>query len=277
MKRLVVMAMALAAWVATTGQAQEAAAAKEESPLSFSGTLDIYSAYVWRGMILDQHAVAQPGATATFDMGDAGSISANVWMNWDLSQKSGHSKTTRSGGGIDELDFTLSYSVDVGPVGLSVGHIWYTFPGGGWPKDSYSTEELYVSASYNNDIVTPFVQVYYDYNFVGQDFSADPFECLYANMGLNKSFEVTDQFSVGGALSVGWGANEYNNAYWGSEEGLSDYQAKVFCSYALTDNLTIGGTLAYTGLFDTSYGLDRDDASTPESLVWGGVNLGVSF
>jgi hypothetical protein len=264
MKKLMVLAAIMVASVCAVS-AQEA---EEGSPLSFDVTADIYSAYVWRGQVLDKHAVLQPGATATFDLKDAGSISANVWMNWDVSQKSKHTTATRTGGGINELDGTLSYSKDFGPVGFTVGHIWYVFPGAGWPKDSYSTEEVFVSLAYNNDVVTPYVNAYYDYNVI---------KGAYVNAGLNKEVAVNDQLTLGGDLSLGGGSSHYVNGYFGEHStSLTDFNAKLYASYALTDTFSVGATLAYTVVADSDLHAKGDNIGDG-GIVWGGINLGASF
>lgn len=271
MKRLLMTAAAMAA-LATAGYAQGAAAAAEESPLSFDATVDFYSAYVWRGLILDKHAVMQPGGTVSLDLKEAGSLSANVWMNWDLSQKSKHTTSTRTGGGINELDATLTYSKDVGPVSLAAGHVWYTFAGAGWPSDSLSTEEIFVSASYANDVLTPFIQANYDYNFA---------DGLYVNGGVKKDFTISDQLTAGASATLGAGNDAYNEAYYGDvgigglNMRLVDFQAKVYTSYALTDNLSVGATLAFTSVVGGEAGIDR--GGLQDEIVWGGVNLAASF
>ncbi|HPB11837.1 MAG TPA: hypothetical protein PLT74_11290, partial [Kiritimatiellia bacterium] len=90
--------------------------ALEKSPLSLDARADFYSAYVWRGKVLDRHAVAQPSAIATYDAREYGAFSAKFWVNWDLSQRSTKAKATRTGGGINVFNFTPSYARAVGPV-----------------------------------------------------------------------------------------------------------------------------------------------------------------
>jgi hypothetical protein len=260
-------------------------AQEEKLPLSLDVTADFYSAYVWRGLTLDKHAVFQPGATGTLTLPeDAGAISAGVWLDWDLSQKSKHTTSTRTGGGINELDFTLAYAKDFGPVGFEIGNIWYTFPGGGWTKHSYSTEELYLGLAYNNDVVTPSFTVYYDYNAIGDGFLSDnPFKDLYGEVALSKEVAINEQFTVGGTASLGAGASHYNAGYCGmspdghgSDEGFSNYQLAVNAAYKLNDTFTIGATLAFTGLIGGDWGIDRHNLS-PDEIVWGGINLKASF
>ena len=53
---------------AAPAPAAAAAAVVEEAPdtgLSFGATLDLYSAYVWRGCVLNDEPVWQPGATVS--------------------------------------------------------------------------------------------------------------------------------------------------------------------------------------------------------------------
>jgi hypothetical protein len=270
MKKLLFMAVLLVA-TACVVSAEEAAkpaapavAVKEESPdtgFSFGATLDLYSAYVWRGVVINDRPVWQPGATVSYATGDYGTFSANVWANFDVTDRTGH----RTGGGLNEIDYTLSYAIDVGPVSLAAGHIWYTFPKASGQDYFSSTREVYATAQYNNDIVNPFVKVYYDYDLI---------EGFYGNAGLNKSVDITDRFSVGSEVSVGAGDDDYMAGYFAADNaGLADFNAAVFCSYALTDNLSVGARLAWMSVIDD----DARDNAADTDIVWGGVNLAASF
>ena len=272
MKRVMVLAVAMiAASYAVLAQEAAAPAAapvelKEESPdtgFSLSSTLDVYSAYVWRGCVVNDEPVWQPGATLSYATADYGTFSANVWANFNMTNR--NNKTHFAG--IDEIDYTLSYAVDVGPVSLSAGNIWYTFPSISDSMYGHSTREVYATAAFNNDIVTPFAKAYYDYEY------ADGF---YGNAGLTKSIDVTDQFSVGSEVSLGAGDSDYMGAYFGTDDsGLADFNAAVFCSYALTDNVSVGARLAWVSVVDSDA---RDnDVYWDEDLLWGGINLSASF
>ncbi len=249
-------------------------AAEEKSPLSFDVRTDLYSAYVWRGKALDKHAVAQPSVVGTYDAQEAGSFSLRVWSNWDLSQRSGDSKETRTGGGINVLLFTPSYTKAFGPVEVTVGNIFYTFPGDGYPRNSKSTYELYTTVAYKNRIATPSFSVYYDYRGVGGGFMVDnPLKDLYARVALDKTFRLAERVTASGTALLGGGTDHYCAVRYRSPgEGFADYQASVRVSYAVTDALSVGATLAYTGLVGGAWGLDRSGVS-PDEIVWGGVNL----
>lgn len=295
MKRLVMMALSVVASMAiaenatapaTTAAAPAAApeAAKEEakSPLSFAATLDLYSAYVWRGTVINDEPVWQPGATISYKAADYGTFAANVWSSFDTTKREGHTVA----GGLGEIDYTLSYSKDVGPVSLSAGHIWYTFPklggktivdensGKTYENYGHSTREVFVNAQYNNDIVNPFVKVNYDYALA---------EGFYGNVGLNKTVGLTDRLSVGSEVSLGMGDSSYSALYFReNDKALLDFNAAVFASYALTDHVSVGARLAWMQLVDQDVKHNVEDANNglyyqDSNLLWGGINLAVSF
>jgi outer membrane scaffolding protein for murein synthesis (MipA/OmpV family) len=272
MKKLMCMAVAMIA-IAAVVSAQETAKAAapapavvEESPdtgFSFGATMDIYSAYVWRGCVLNDEPVWQPGATVSYATGDYGTLSAGVWASFNMTDRNNRTHFA----GIDEIDYTLSYAIDVGPVSLSVGHIWYTFPSVSSAAYGHSTREVYATAALNNDIVTPFVKAYYDYEYA---------EGFYGNAGLTKSIEITDQFSAGAEISVGAGDSDYMGAYFGEDDAaLADFNAAIFCSYAVTDNVSVGARIAWMSLIDSD--VRDNEMYWDEDLLWGGINLAASF
>lgn len=273
MKRLLVMAVAMMVVVAGTVLADDAKPAapaapvevKEESPdsgFSVAATLDLYSAYVWRGMVVTDRPVYQPGATLSYATGDYGTFSANVWANADLSDHAGH----RTGAGLSEIDYTLAYSVDISDFTLGAGHIWYTFPKASGQDYYNSTREVYASLAYNNDVVTPSLAVYYDYALM---------DGFYGLAALNKSITLTDQLSLGLTASLGAGDEDYM-AYFGVDgSGLMDLNVGASLTYALTDNLSVGAKVMWVSLIDS----DARDAEAyhAEDLLWGGLNLAASF
>jgi hypothetical protein len=206
-------------------------------------------------------------------MQDAGSFSAKLWMNWNLSPESSHFKMTSIDDGVNVLIFAPSYMKAFGPVDVTFGNIWYTFPDTGTPKKS-STDEFFVTMAYKNAIATPSLSVYYDCRGVGQSFSEDnPLKDLYARIALDKIIPLSKSFSVGGTVLLGCGTSHYNAIRYYSPGGsLVDYQTSVYVSYAYTDTFSIGTTMAYTGLFGGDWGLDLD-AISPDEIFWGGANL----
>jgi len=271
MKRLLMMAVAMVAFASIVSADDKAAAAvaapapKEESPntgVTLAATLDLYSAYVWRGCVINDRPVWQPGATVSYATGDYGTLSAGAWSNFDATDRRGHTKF----GGISELDYTATYAIDVGPVSLSAGHTWYTFPSVTGNTYGESTREVFVTAQYNTDIVNPFVRAYYDYVWI---------EGAYENIGFNKTIKVNDRVSVGSEVSVGIGSSNLMAGYYGSNggPGLADFNASLFASYALTDHISVGPRIAWMSLIDDDARKSVDD----QEILWGGVNLAASF
>jgi len=288
MKKLIVMAMAMVT-VASVAVAQTAAApaepakapetkVEEKSPLTFAATLDYYSAYVWRGIICNDRPVWQPGATISYSAGDYGTLSANVWQNWNASDRNGHVHA----GGLDESDYTLSYTKDVGPVSLEAGHIWYTFP---CPNGSYqgsseyahSTEEFYAGAALNNSYVTPYIRSYADYNIV---------KGFYNQVGLRKSVTLTDRLTLNGDANLGLVDKNYVDQYDSDGHTMTpgwwDGNLSAGLMYALTDHVSVGAKLAWMSLLNGEARDKVNDGSTNTNFgktdtLWGGLNLAASF
>ena len=253
--------------------------AEEKSPFSLDVNTGIYSAYVWRGKALDKHAVWQPSAIATFDAQELGAFSLKLWSNWDLSQNSGDSRETKTGGGINVFYVTPSYTKTFGPVAVTVGNIFYTFPGDGYPKNAKSTYELFTTVAYKNPVVTPSFSAYYDYRGVGGGFLEDnPLKDLYLRAALDKTVRLADRVTASGTVLLGGGTTHYNAVRYCSEagDGFADYEASVVVSYAVTDDFSVGAKLAYTALIGGAWGLDLD-AISPDAIVWGGFNLRYRF
>jgi len=250
----------------TLAQEVKPAAVVEESPdkgLSFKATLDFYSAYVWRGCVLNDRPVWQPGATASYSTGDYGAFSLGVWANYDMTERN----KSHTFGGLNEIDYTVSYSIDVRDFSLEVGHVWYTFPKANGSDYFGSTHEVFGSVAYNNEIVTPSVSVSYDCGAV---------DGFYGNVALNKEVEVADRLTLGMDVSLGAGDSDYLDYYFGeSSSGLMDFTVDVYASYALTDNVSIGAKLAWTSLIDS--GARDNEVYWDEDILWGGINLAASF
>jgi hypothetical protein len=258
---------------ATATLAQE----KEEKklPLSFDMWLKTSSAYVWRGKVLDKDPVTQPSVIGTLDMDDYGSFSMKLWSNWDISTKQSNSRTTKNNGGINVFEYIPSYSKDFGPVGVTIGSIWYTF----YPRTINSTREVFLTLAYKNPIVTPSITAYYDYWEIGDGFlKENPYDSTYCRAALDKTISLSDQLSLSGSALLGAAGNHYNEVRYKSEngEGFADYEFSTCLTYALNDNFSIGGKLAFTGLVGGAAGLDRHNIS-PDEQLWGGINLRCLF
>ena len=169
----------------------------DDGGLSVEVSMDVLSDYVWRGTICNGNPVWQPSVTVGYDAGDYGALSANVWSTYDLTHKRGTATNSRRACGLQEFDYTVSYANSLGPVGIEVGHLWYTYPNNNGKDD----QELYATLSYENPIVTPSASAFWNYSdSAGNDVSA-----AYFSFALKRaSYAFTEWFSVGAQINYTW-------------------------------------------------------------------------
>lgn len=253
----------------TPTHAEEAAQA-ETSPLSafsLDATLDLYSAYIFRGIVYDNTPVYQPGISLGYDAGEIGSFSVGAWANASYgSDRPKHDE------GVNEIDYTVSWSRDFGALGVEAGYCFFTFPGA---HDDLDVHELFTKFSYHNDIVTP-------YTFLAMELNRD--SGAYAQLGLTRDFALIPErltLTLDGYLS--WGSAAYNRFFWGEEadnSALDEYVLTAALSYALTEQVSLGATVGLCGLIDGSVRdseIGMGDGVGEDIYFWGGVNLGVSL
>lgn len=257
MKKLLVAVLSLLS-IATTCVAQEDGG----SPLSFDAGADLYSAYIWRGIQVNDEAVIQPALSASLDLGDMGSVSAGAWGNFDLTDDGPNGDPDMS-----EVDYVISYAIDIEDVSLEAGNIWYTFPNSHGPSGS-STKEVYGSVAYNNDIITPSAALYYDYDLV---------EGFFGTVGLSKDFELAENISASLFSTLGAGDDDYNQAYYGTSSAVAVFDLGASASYAINDIVSVGVTVVWTSLVDSDIRDNADAAGMDEDMLWGGLNLAASF
>lgn len=236
--------------------AQDAVVVKEQpSDFSINSDVGLYSAYVWRGQVLNDRMVVQPSVTAA-----KGPFSLNVWGNANV--------VTDDQTDTTEVDYTAAYTLPLNTDALSVdvGAIFYTFPGHG--NDASPTEEVFIKSTFNSIILTPVASIYYD---------VDEVDGFYGNLALSQSVEISDAMTAEIGGSVGYGTRNYNDSYFGDSNGsgaVNDYNIYVSTEYALTEKLSLGALLQYTMLDGSVEGSGNYLA---DDLVWGGINLSYKF
>ncbi len=251
--------------------AQDETQDESKPHVTFGLSLDVLSDYMWRGTLCNGNPVWQPSVTLGYDLGDYGALSANVWQSYDLTHKRGTATNSRRACGAQEIDYTLSYAVTLKDVTYEVGHIFYTFPN----NNGSSDQDLYLSVSYDNPIVTPSAAVYWNYNSAhGEDPSA-----VYFTFGLAHDFELTEKLTLTPSATLGFGDNAWCKYVTDESTGceLTDQTLGLAASYALTDHLSVGAQLNYT--WTPSRTLRHNDymGDGKDQLLWGGVNISLEF
>ena len=201
-------------------------AAAEDGGLTGSMSADLTFAtnYSWRGQVFNKEPVLQPSVTAS-----SWGFSFNTWANFDVTDEGVKGEFT-------EVDLTLSWGREFGPVALEAGHIEYLLPNahvGGIT----GTRELFLSAS-ADVIVTPSLWLSYDYGSI---------DGLYANVGVGYGYGFFDWLGVDAGVGLGFGDSGYNKGYFGVDEAaLNDLSFNVSANFNVIGPFSVaaGGTFA---------------------------------
>ena len=243
------------------------AAAMAEIETSVSVDVPVLSAYVWRGMVLNDEAVLQPGLT-----GGIGGFSVNAWSSMDLTDNQG---TT---GDFDEMDWTVSYSQTLGKFELGAGLVDYTFPNSTVTAEAEdgtetvsalpSTKEFFASVGVDV-LLSPSLTVYYDF---------DEVDDFYAVASIGHSFELMDKVGLDLSAALGYGGSDYNTFYFGYEDAaLNDLVLGAALPIALTENVSQTPSISYMLLPDSDLGDAAEALYGEKDSVTGGATLSVAF
>ncbi len=227
----------------------------------------VVSKYIWRGIEVNEEFVLQPSVTVAY-----GGFSFNLWGNMDLTDFGKDecvytSDCESRAGQFTEIDLTLDYSHSFDKFTLGAGIISYQFPN--W-EESEDTHEVYLALSYDC-LLAPALTLYYDF---------DEVEGFYANFSVGHSFAINDKVGVDLSGSIGYGDSDYNEAYFGVDDGaLVDVNCSVSMPFQVTDKITITPMLNLTSVVDSDLrdSVDSNSYSNNETNIYGGVAVSFSF
>ena len=257
---------------------------EEDSPLfEFALQLDIKSAYVSHNRIFSDAPVAQYDIWGQINLPENfGWIGVDVWASQELHKKHSSVDYGNGGkrlGGFGEFDYEFVYGNSIGPVNFTASHLWYTYPRCGWTSQNFWT----FGAEYDNEIIVPSFKFYWEYchgNKPGAAFMID--------FALSRSFQLTEQLSLKLTSKTTLYTSEYSRYLSDGEldrAAFGGWDNGIALSYALTDNITIGGNLNFLYKLDHSVrhcpGWDSysvgGDHSTHAGLLYGGVSVCFAF
>lgn len=290
--------------------AAESAEAEETALFEAGFDFDFMSAYVWRNAVQTDELVMQPCVWADVTAFEPFWFGFSIWQNYSLTDR----RRAIYRHGLDETDYNVHVGATVWSsededwsLDLELGHDWYTYQGvrGELSADYPDTREVYVKATLAN----PFVDVYGQASWMYDDFGSCR-QALHYELGFNKELELCDALTVGADWNVNFGDGRYlsflyggtaSGAYYHADEdetyddydgasgGFGGTTLKVYLTYAVTDWLSVGATVAYTGVLSQPYrdaiGEQGGDycfgenagESYPRDLLWGGLSLKVSY
>lgn len=233
----------------------------DEKALPFDVELgaDLFSHYVWRGMVLTDDPVIQPSLTISKETA-AGTFGFNVWGSFDLTDiNEGNGSDFR----LQEIDYTLSYAKSLTEwIDFEAGVIYYRFPGTTYD----STWEGYASLSFPAvSLFTPSITAYYDF---------DEVEGWYIKAAIEREFAITEAVTLGLSASLGFADADYNAAYFDVDESaFTDLNFGAALSYQVTENFSVGASAGYMILVDSDI---RDEVSDKDKFYMG-VSAGFAF
>jgi uncharacterized protein (TIGR02001 family) len=233
----------------------------EDEGLGIDITADFFSKYVWRGQLLNDNYVFQPGISKTF-----GGLTAGIWGNLDMT-----GEATKDGD-MTEVDYYLDYSGTLAEgIGFSVGVIYYDFPTNSPPIDD--TTEVYWGLSFDLPL-SPSFTVYHDVDDVD--------DAVYVSFGIGHSIESIMELGTDTpvgmdiGVSLGWGNGDYNKAYWGQPgSALNDLAFSVAFPFEM-GGWSITPSLNYVTMADGGFD-DNDSFGTAGDHFFTGISIGTTF
>lgn len=185
-----------------------ALAASSAAGLDAKLDLSLQSAYIWRGMVLNDKPVFQPSLTLS-----EGGLSGSVWGNVNLTSDNGYQNEA------SEIDYWLAYTLTGKDADWTLTYYAYTFP----HTSSVSTQEVWANVTLKNLPMSPSLSAIRDVKAVnGWYFLLAGSQSL----GLLKT-RGSDGLLL--TLNVGHGTSEYCRGYFPEiePEGVTDYGIRL--------------------------------------------------
>ena len=289
-----------------TAEEAEALEEKTDSIFEVGFDFEFFSAYVWRNAVQTDEPVIQPCVWADLICFDPFWVGFSVWQNYDLTKRR-HSVLQ---GGLTETDYDIhvgatAWQTDDESQSLEflLGYAWYVnqFVKSAGREDYKNTSELYLKATYKNEIVNVYGQVAWmpdDYGSYKQG--------LHYELGFTKEIDLAtlidvpeETFTLGADWNINFGDSRYlyflyGGVDWGEDEngeetwsnptaGIGGTTVKAYLSWSITKWMSLVGTIGYTGVLNGSARQALADDSGWQGdkyrrdLLWGGLSLKLEF
>jgi len=260
---------------------------------------DFFSAYVWRNAISTDEMVMQPCVWGDLTYFEPFWLGFSIWQNYDLTDR----RCNQFKYGLNETDYNVHLGAtawesedEAYTVSAEIGHDWYTYHG---VRDGVvypNLRELYAKVDFKN----PFVGIYGKTAWMYEDFDGIG-PAMHYEFGFNKEMALSDIFmseneflsrwTVGADWNLNFGDYRYLAFLYGDDShcGIGGTTVKFYLTWQITDWMSLGGVVAYTGVLNSGIrdviGDQGDDyefcgnpgESYPRDLCWGGLQLKISY
>ncbi|MDD5087266.1 MAG: hypothetical protein PHI18_00510 [bacterium] len=214
--------------------------------LSYGSDLDINSRYLWRGMVCNDRAVAQPSAWIALS-----DWSLSVWGNRGLEERYGPAV-------LDEVDATLDFAHGWGPYTALASVSYFHYPK---QEDAPSTGEIMLGGEYSIGVLSLFTRHMVDYlEYEGG---------YWGEGGVSAGWTLGKTVAGEASVGLGWASRKFNESYWGAPRAtLSLWSVDAALRWSPTDYLFIRPHAEFFSLLD--HDLSEDANKQP-------VNVGLQF
>ncbi|MBC8206321.1 MAG: hypothetical protein ISR85_02395 [Kiritimatiellales bacterium] len=220
MKKTLIL-MTIAAFAAVAAQAAEV-----------STYVDFASAYVFRGVTLNNGFVMQPGAEISgFPIDEEyGAFAIGIWANYDIDP------IDSNGSDVSEIDYYLSYTLPIDALDVSVAYTEYTYP------ESGNNADKEIALSLGSEIGTNGLYSSITFNYgVGGAVENN----LYIEAALDYEMELSDALTASAGATVAYLVNDTGS------DGFHNATASLGLGYALNENWSLGAGLTYIAQLDS--------------------------
>ncbi|MBT8341225.1 MAG: MltA-interacting MipA family protein [Desulfatitalea sp.] len=229
-----------------------------------TATLDLNSAYVWRGITINDTWVAQPSVDVASDKG----FGFNVWGNFDFDDE--YAEGFLGKNDFSEVDLTVYYNTTVDKVDLGIGLIEYLFPNAG----TGNTRELYASVGMGIiDGLSAGLTIYWDF---------DEHHGFYTDLNLTYGYDINEQLGLEVGGNIAYATEEFARWYGLNETleaGFYNYGLSLCLNYSLTEVISVGANINYVGTMDEDAlpEAKNNGGTGVDTEVFGGVSVSYAF
>jgi hypothetical protein len=202
-------------------------------PVTMTVTIDALTDRTFRGVIVNEEPVLQPG----FTLGWKG-WSATAWATMDMTHPDDKKNVSDRHMDVPEANYTVAYDHDFGTLALGGGFTYRAFPGQDETRD---TAEGFVRFRADLPVVVS-LQIVRDF---------DEAHGWYTNLGLGHSFMVGARTHLDLDGTCGWGNEDMNQHLFGlREESLSDAHLVLGVRHDVSPMITWRGWADYSKIVD---------------------------